>query len=162
MIASAALALFAAAISRCSTSTATDDAKTEAKVVVRTDTIIVRDTISISHPIAVETRPVATVQTTLPVVTTSTATPTDSATVAIPIEQTHYTADTYDAWVSGYMAQLDSIKIYQTTRTITTTHEVTKYKTKRWGLSIGAGVVATPTKIEPGIFAGITYTFIAF
>lgn len=88
--------------------------------------------------------------------------PPDSANVEIPIEQKQYTGENYDAWVSGYQPQLDSLRIYADTKTISTTTEITRWKTKRWGLSIGVGIVATPTRVEPGIFIGATYTFFAF
>lgn len=87
----------------------------------------------------------------------------DSATVSIPIEQRHYTGDDYEAWVSGWNPSLDSLQIYRPTQQITTTTQVTRWKTKRWGLSIGAGIVASPKGgIQPGIFIGASYTFLAF
>ncbi len=38
--------------------------------------------------------------------------PTDSARVVIPITQQHYKEDDYEAWVSGFRASLDSIRVY--------------------------------------------------
>lgn len=161
----------------------TEVAKTETK----SDTTYIHDTIYITAPSLINTKPLAVLPATLPIFhpkfsddhqertesdTTADAhsrevelqrsEPPDSATVEIPIEQKQYTGENYEAWVSGYQPQLDSLRIYADTKTITTTTEVTKWKTRRWGLSIGAGLVATPTRIEPGVFIGATYTFIAF
>ncbi|WP_346343117.1 DUF6808 domain-containing protein, partial [Bacteroides pyogenes] len=42
----------------------------------------------------------------------------DSVPVIIPIEQKTYKDSLYTAWVSGYMAKLDSIEIYSQTNNI--------------------------------------------
>lgn len=90
--------------------------------------------------------------------------PPDLVEVEIPIEQRHY-ADTiagYEAWVSGYNPRLDSL-IFTRPHTYVNTYaqtEVTRYKTKRWGLSIGVGAVTNFKRIEPGVFLGLTYTFL--
>lgn len=161
----------------------TEVAKTETK----SDTTYIHDTIYITTPNLIDTKPLAVLPATLPIFhtkfsddhqelteadTTADAysrevelqrsEPPDSATVEIPIEQHHYLGADYEAWVSGYRAQMDSLRVFPETRYITTTTEVTKWKTRRWGLSIGAGLVATPTRIEPGVFIGATYTFFAF
>lgn len=89
--------------------------------------------------------------------------PPDSVTVQIPIEQRHYKGDDYDAWVSGWKPTLDSLRIYRTTQHLTTTNEITRWKTRHWGLSVGTGAVVTPKgTISPGIFIGASYTFLAF
>lgn len=148
---------------------------------VKRDTTYIRDTIFITTPAVSDTKPLGVVSTTLPIyrpqlpsdeskeqlqpdqeVELQRSEPPDSATVEIPIEQKHYAGDNYEAWVSGYMAKMDSLRVFPETKLITTSTEVTRWKTKRWGLSIGAGIVATPTRIEPGIFIGASYTFFAF
>lgn len=161
----------------------------EETTTIKTDTIYVRDTCYIATPTPTETKFIGYTPVTLPIwqpprradrepkkadpVLQETelteededAEPPDSVQVSIPIEQHHYQGDNYEAWVSGYRAALDSLRVFPETRFIntTTTKEVTKWKTKRWGLSIGAGVVATPKgKIEPGIFLGASYTFLSF
>lgn len=154
---------------------------------VKSDTTFIHDTIFIPTPTLVGSQQLGSISATLPIYrpqqfgsghteTGQTVKPTDadhevelqqseppdSANVEIPIEQKQYTGENYDAWVSGYQPQLDSLRIYADTKTISTTTEVSRWKTKRWGLSIGAGIVATPTRVEPGIFIGATYTFFAF
>lgn len=43
----------------------------------------------------------------------------DSVNVVVPITQKRYEDSTYTAWVSGFRPQLDSIKVYRKTTTIT-------------------------------------------
>lgn len=160
----------------------TEVAKTE----VKSDTTYIHDTIYIKTPTLAGTQQLGYISATLPIcrppqfggnptdtrqtepidtdqeVELQRSQPPDSATVQIPIEQRQYTGENYEAWVSGYHSQLDSLRIYADTKTITTTTEITRWKTKRWGLSVGAGVTATPKGIQPGVFIGATYTFLAF
>lgn len=153
----------------------------ETQIEVKSDTTYIHDTIFIDTPTIIDTKPLDLVSATLPIYRTPQPSveiteqpqpdqevelkrrePPDSATVEIPIEQQHYAGENYEAWVSGYMAKMDSIRVYPETKLITTTTEVARWKTKHWGLSIGVGMVATPTHIEPGIFIGASYTFFAF
>ena len=89
---------------------------------------------------------------------------TDSVNVVLPITQKMYQDSTYQAWVSGYMPALDSIRVFQpvTTITRTATNTQIKYKTKRWGLGVQAGVGFTPTKVEPYIGIGVTYNIFSW
>lgn len=156
------------------------------EVTVTRDTVTIRDTIYVPTPQPANSKSLGFTQVTLPrwipptadksdnrrqesdVPTTDVdeaeeTEPLDSATVSIPIEQRHYTGDDYEAWVSGWHPRLDSLRIYRPTQQITTTAQVTRWKAKRWGLSIGAGIAATPSgTIHPCIFLGATYTFLAF
>lgn len=46
---------------------------------------------------------------------------------SLPIEQKHYSrTDSYDAWVSGYQPQLDSIRVYNKVEYQTITNTITK------------------------------------
>ena len=80
----------------------------------------------------------------------------DGAGVVLPIEQKHYGDSTYDAWVSGYMARLDSINVYR--RTIENT-VIVKTKTTRWnvGLVGGDGYGMSSRRVEPFVGVGISY-----
>ena len=88
----------------------------------------------------------------------------DSVTVAVPIETRVFSDDsTYRAVISGFHASLDTIEIYnrKVERTVSFTPGVKK--PRRWGISVGVGAVATPSgRIEPGIFAGVSYQFVSF
>lgn len=72
----------------------------------------------------------------------------DTIRVRLPIESKHYTAESYDAWVSGYEPSLDSIKVYQ--------REV-KPKQSRWSIGLQGGVGLTPKGVQPYIGVGIGY-----
>lgn len=74
----------------------------------------------------------------------------DSIPVEIPITQKVYSDDsTYQAWVSGYEPQLDSINVYRKTMIIN------KVKKPRfsWGLEFGAGYGLINK--QPDIYVGI-------
>ena len=88
----------------------------QAEVITRTDTLTLRDTIR-------ETRPVYVTNTetdTMLVAVTNTVTVRDTVYLVLDREQRHYRGDGYDAWVSGYRPQLDSVWVYPETRYITT------------------------------------------
>ena len=72
----------------------------------------------------------------------------DTIQVRLPIESKHYTAESYDAWVSGYEPQLDSIKVYQ--------REV-KTKQSRWSIGLQGGVGMTPQGVQPYIGVGVGF-----
>lgn len=63
----------------------------------------------------------------------------DSVAVQVPITSKHYGNETYDAWVSGFEPNLDSIRVYQKTQYITTT--ITKMKPPdKWDLNVVGGI----------------------
>lgn len=89
---------------------------------------------------------------------------TDTLSISLPITQKVYEDSTYKAWVSGYEPALDSIRIYQpvTTITKTITNTEIRYKAKRWGVGVQAGIGVTPNKIEPYIGIGVTYNIFSW
>lgn len=80
----------------------------------------------------------------------------DSATVAIPITQTHYVDSTYEAWVSGYEARLDSINLFRRTVTKTVTQVTIDRKPKRLSVGLQGGYGITPTGVQPYLGVGIS------
>lgn len=78
----------------------------------------------------------------------------DSVEVELPIEQKVYSDSLYKAWVSGFDARLDSIKLFHPTKYITIT---TKQKPSRWNVGIQGGVGITPKGIQPYIGVGVSY-----
>ena len=92
----------------------------EAEVVTKTDTLTVRDTIREIRPVYVE----KTRTDTMLVAVTDTVTVSDTVYMVLGREQRHYRGDGYDAWVSGYRPQLDSVWVYPETRYITETISV--------------------------------------
>lgn len=129
---------------------------------------IIRDTIPVfvEVPVARDSVVVRYVNVTVPAVSTTPAdsSVTDSIQITLPITQKIYTDSTYEAWVSGYMPSLDSIRIFHPrayiTRTVTNTQ--VRYETKRWGLGVQVGAGVTPGKIEPYVGIGISYNIFSW
>lgn len=83
----------------------------------------------------------------------------DSATVEIPITQKHYVDTMYEAWVSGFAQQLDSIRVYPRTEVV----KITEYKSpNRWHIGISAGYACTGRGLAPYIGVGITYSIFSW
>ena len=127
----------------------------EGNEIVTSDTI--RDTVTVREPVARDSVLVRTVVRELPVVRTDTVriaseVQRDTVSVEIPIEQKVYSDSLYDAWVSGYEARLDSIRIKRETVT------VTKRVPKRWGVGVQAGVGTGGAYVG----VGITYNILNF
>lgn len=83
----------------------------------------------------------------------------DSASVEVPIVQKMYEGKGYKAYISGYHASLDSIKLYRDTKIITNT---IMPKTKRWGVSLQAGYGYNGAEFKPYIGIGVSYNIFAF
>ena len=130
-------------------------------VVVRTDTLYVRDTIVENNPVYVTN----TVIDTMLVAVRDTVTVRDTAYIVIEREQNHYRGDDYEVWISGYRPRLDSIYVFPETRYITNEIQV-KRKPTKWGIGIQAGYgVALPDgrpHMAPYIGIGISYNLIRF
>lgn len=84
----------------------------------------------------------------------------DSIVVEIPITQKTYRDSMYQAWISGYEANLDSIYVFPKTITITNRIHDTP---KRWGLGVQVGVGGNRShKIQPYIGIGISYDILTW
>lgn len=135
----------------------------KAEAVTITDTLIFRDTVIESSPIYVETVRLDTVlvfsRDTVQVKLR------DTVYVAVRREQKHYKGDDYEAWVSGYRPDLDSIYVFPETRYITA-ETISVKPRKRWGIGIqagyGIGVSSGQVRAFPYIGAGISYNLIRF
>ena len=131
------------------------------EVVVRTDTLYVRDTIVENNPVYVTN----TVIDTMLVAVRDTVTVRDTAYIVIEREQKHYRGDNYEAWVSGYRPRLDSIYVFPETRYITNEIQV-KRKPHKWGIGIQAGYGVTlpngKPQMAPYIGIGISYNIVRF
>lgn len=140
---------------------------------VTRDTVRITDTIPHYYPKPVSEERVRYVTRYLPVVKTDTVSrngeifrensvsfrensATDSVAVVVPITQKHYRALEYDAYVSGYEANLDSIKVYRQKEFITEVRTISKppnrftigiqggygygFKSKTWEPYVGIGI----------------------
>lgn len=136
-------------------------APAEATVVVTTDTI--HDTLYIDRPVVVESVRVRVDTVLLPLVVapTDTLTVVEPVAVEVPIDQNRFEGDGWQAWVSGYRPALDSLHIER--NTITIDREVTRWRQKHWGVSVGIGLgVDRRGHVTPGAYVGIGYQFAVF
>ena len=128
---------------------------------VKTDTLIVRDTIRVEKPVF-KVKYVDRVQL-VPV--TDTITRHDTLYMALDIERREYAGDDYRAVVSGWHPSLDEIEVYPKTLYLQT--EVTQSPQKRRtragvGIAAGPGVFWTPDagiQFGAGAVVGLSVTF---
>ena len=133
----------------------------KAEVITRTDTLTLRDTIRETQPVYVTN----TETDTMLVVVTDTVTISDTVYLVLGREQRHYRGDGYEAWVSGYRPQLDSVWVYQETSYFTKEVTVSEKK-KRWGIGVqvgyGMSVPGGKPVFSPYVGIGISWNFIRF
>ena len=127
---------------------------------IRDTTIVVSyDTIKITKPIYISQKVVDT----LLVPITDTLRHNDTLYVPIPKTQRYYAKDSlYQAWVSGYKPNLDSIKVFPKTIYTTITNTVYKKPARvTIGATIGYGAmyVDKTIKFGPTIVAGVSFKF---
>ena len=112
---------------------------------VTRDTVTIVDTIPHYYPQPVDGTEVKTVHKWLTRVDTDTIVKTDvitchdSVLVEVPIESKHYHSDEYDAYISGFEPNLDSIFVYKKKEIITNTITRTVKDSKHFFLDVGAG-----------------------
>ncbi|MPM13947.1 hypothetical protein SDC9_60307 [bioreactor metagenome] len=135
----------------------------ETDVIVLTDTLYIRDTIRIEKPVPKFIKRIDT----LLVQTKDTIRLKDTLYLALPREQKTYRDKNYQAWISGYRPELDSIHIFRNTQQIITSTTIqTKHKSRRWGIGIQAGYGLTLQqniiKPTPYIGVGLSYNLLRF
>lgn len=125
---------------------------------VTRDTVTLHDTIVQYAPKPVSVERVRTEYKWLPVVRTDTVTRTDyiayhdTALVEVPITSKHYHGENYDAYVSGFDVNIDSIFVYNETQVITET--ITRMKPpNRLSLDVEAGADYLTTQKDMATFA---------
>jgi len=125
---------------------------------VTRDTVTITDTIIQYAPKPVSVEKVRTEYKWLPVVRTDTVTRTDyiayhdTALVEVPITSKHYHGENYDAYVSGFDVNIDSIKVYNETQVITET--ITRMKPpNRLSLDVEAGADYMTAQKDMSTFA---------
>ena len=125
---------------------------------VTRDTVTITDTVIQYTPKPVSVEKVRTEYKLLPVYRTDTVTRTDyiayhdTALVEVPITSKHYHGENYDAYVSGFDVNIDSIKVYNETQVITET--ITQMKPpNRLSLDVEAGADYMTTQKDMATFA---------
>lgn len=84
----------------------------------------------------------------------------DSVDVVIPIEQKEYEDSIYHLWISGYNAQLDSIKVYRKKLVITNT--ILRENSNHWHIGLTAGYGMGKNGLTPYVGVGVTYSLFSF
>lgn len=126
------------------------------ETVIRKDTVAVRETVMVDRPVYIDRR----VTDTMLVAVRDTVVRTDTVLVVLEREQRHYRADSYEAWVSGFRPELDSLRVFPETKYITT-ETISASPRKRWGIGIqagyGVGVSGGEVRGVPYVGVGISY-----
>ena len=91
----------------------------------------------------------------------------NSVQVELPYIRKEYQDSTYRAWVSGFQdVNLDSIEVYQKTKTIqiNNTNYITKYKNRPFSVGIQAGAQYNfiTKRPEPYLGLGVQYNLFSF
>lgn len=126
----------------------------------KTDTLIVRDTVTVECPVPVLTTIIDTILVAYPDIVIIH----DTAFVQLPKERKEYSGKDFRAVVSGYQPSLDLIKVFPETKVVTQTISVPSRKRSHWALSLqaGYGITLQNNRITPTpyIGAGISYSLV--
>lgn len=133
------------------------------EIITKVDTLHLHDTIRIDKPTPIIIRNIDTIL----VQVKDTIRIKDTIYIKLPKEQKTYQNANYQAWISGYIPELDSIHIFHNTQQIITSTTIrTKQKRGRWSLGIHAGYGLTiqnnAIKAAPSISVGLNYNFLMF
>lgn len=127
----------------------------EPELVIRVDTLRIRDTLLVEKPVPVEVRIVDTML----VAVTDTVHLNDTVYLSLPRETKVYGDSTYTAQVSGYRPVLDWVEVYPQTEIVT--RNIFVDSRKRWGIGVQAGygayVNAGQVRLAPYLGIGISY-----
>ncbi len=135
------------------------NSKTEEMVKIHIDTLIIRDTVNIEKPVYITKVVLDSILVSVPVV--DTLLQTDTIYITLPVEQKYYKDDNYEAWVSGYRPELDSLNIFNSSTQINTMYEIQRKKSSRLsiGLQIGYGIYTYNNIIETGPYLGVGISY---
>lgn len=126
----------------------------------KADTLIVRDTVTVEHPVPILT----TITDTLLVAYPDIVIIHDTTFVQLPKERKEYSGKDYRAVVSGYQPSLDLIQVFPETKVVTRTISVPSRKRSHFALSLqaGYGITFQDNRITtlPYIGAGLSYSLV--
>ncbi len=145
-----------------------EDVQIKETITTHTDTLWLRDTIEIEKPIYISKTVIDSIL--VPVQKIDTVFFRDTLYIQLPREQKHYHQKEYDAWISGYQPELDSLKIYTNEAVIMNQYEhrtqiIKEQKRKRFGIGVQVGygiTLSNQPQFSPYIGIGLTYDFISF
>lgn len=126
----------------------------------KADTLIIRDTVTIEHPVPILTTVIDTILVAYPDIVIIH----DTTFVQLPKERKEYSGKDYRAVVSGYQPSLDLIQVFPETKTVTKTISVPSRKRSHFALSLqaGYGITIQDNRITPlpYIGAGLSYSLV--
>lgn len=123
--------------------------------------VTVVDTVTYRQPVARDSVVVRYVTRLTPIVRdTVHYTHTDTVRIRLPVTQRRYEDSTYTAWVSGYEAKLDSIRVYARREIMTVTNRL-RDKPRRISLNLNVGYGITPKGTQPYIGFGVGYRLLS-
>ena len=145
-------------IGRCNRNNSNDT-----KISTQVDTLYLHDTIRLKKPVP---KIIKSIDTFL-VQTKDTLWLKDTLYLTLLKEQKIYKEKNYQAWISGYRPELDSIHIFRNTQQIITSTTIrSKQKSHRWGIGIqaGYGLTLQQNTIKPTQYIGIgvSYNLLSF
>lgn len=124
----------------------------------RVDTLVIRDTLIDYRPVVTEVRTVRVDTVRLAVAhPPDTVVVHDTVEVEVPIVFSRYTGDNYDIGVSGFLTELEYVKVYPQTKIVTKGYSI---EPRRWGFGVAVGpsvLVAPSGKVNAGL--GVTGGF---
>lgn len=123
----------------------------------KTDTLIVRDTVTVECPVPVLTTIIDTILVAYPDIVIIH----DTAFVQLPKERKEYSGKDFRAVVSGYQPSLDLIKVFPETKVVTQTISVPSRKRSHWDLSLqaGYGITLQNNRITPTPYIGVGISY---
>lgn len=124
---------------------------TQSKILIQSDTLYIKDTITIEKPIYIS----YTIIDTIAILVKDTTIIHDTTYINLPIEQRHYEEADYEAWISGYRPNLDSLKIFNTSTQIQNTYKVQKPPKFSIGIQAGYGINYSNQNYSLGPYIGI-------
>lgn len=126
----------------------------------KADTLIIRDTVTIEHPVPILTTVIDTILVAYPDIVIIH----DTTFVQLPKERKEYSGKDYRAVVSGYQPSLDRIQVFPETKVVTRTISVPSRKRSHFALSLqaGYGITIQDNRITPlpYIGAGLSYSLV--
>nr|DAF16144.1 MAG TPA: hypothetical protein [Caudoviricetes sp.] len=126
----------------------------------KADTLIIRDTVTIEHPVPILTTVIDTILVAYPDIVIIH----DTTFVQLPKERKEYSGKDYRAIVSGYQPSLDLIQVFPETKVVTRTISVPSRKRSHFALSLqaGYGITFQDNRITPlpYIGAGLSYSLV--
>lgn len=126
----------------------------------KADTLIIRDTVTIEHPVPILTTVIDTILVAHPDIVIIH----DTTFVQLPKERKEYSGKDYRAVVSGYQPSLDLIQVFPETKVVTRTISVPSRKRSHFALSLqaGYGITIQDNRITPlpYIGAGLSYSLV--